>query len=132
MKQLPLIVSLLIAVVIIGGAVALGQKSDTTAQAVQNVSMEGEKQIIEIDAKGGYFPGLTTAKAGVPTVLRLKTNGTYDCSSAVAIPSIGFRKNLEATGVTEVEVPANVAQGTLEGMCSMGMYTFSVKFIDSV
>ena len=70
MKQLPLIVSLLIAVVIIGGAVALGQKSDTTAQAVQNVSMEGEKQIIEIDAKGGYFPGLTTAKAGVPTELR--------------------------------------------------------------
>ena len=128
MKTLPLIASLLLAVVVIGGAVALGQKSDNAVQAVQNVSMEGEKQIIVIDAKGGYSPKLTTAKAGVPTVIRLKTNGTYDCSSAVTIASLSFRKNLDATGVTEVEVPASSAQGTLEGVCAMGMYTFSVTF----
>ena len=128
MKKVPLIASLLLAIVIIGGAVAFGQKSDTPVQAVQNVSMEGEKQVIEIDAKGGYSPKLTTAKAGVPTILRLKTNGTYDCSSAVTIASLGFRKNLEVTGVTEVEVPAQVAQGTLDGVCAMGMYTFTITF----
>lgn len=129
MKKLPLVASLLVAIVIIGGAVALGQKSDTAVQAAQNVSMEGEKQVIEIDAKGGYSPKLTTAKAGVPTVIRLKTNGTYDCSSAVTIPSLSFRKNLDATGVTEVEVPAESAKGTLDGVCAMGMYNFSVKFM---
>jgi plastocyanin domain-containing protein len=129
MKNLPIILSVLVAALVIGGAVVFSQKPDGSGQVVQNVSMEGEKQVIEIDAKGGYSPKLTTAKAGVPTVLRLKTNGTYDCSSAVTIPAIGFRKNLEATGVTEVEVPANVAQGTLEGVCSMGMYSFSVKFM---
>jgi len=129
MKNLPIILSVLVAALVIGGAVVFSQKPDSSGQVVQNVSMEGEKQVIEIDAKGGYSPKLTTAKAGVPTVLRLKTNGTYDCSSAVAIPSIGFRKNLDATGVTEVEVPANAAQGTLEGVCAMGMYSFSVKFM---
>jgi len=124
-----MILSVLVAALVIGGAIVFSQKPDGSGQVVQNVSMEGEKQIIEIDAKGGYSPKLTTAKAGVPTVLRLKTNGTYDCSSAVTIPSIGFRKTLDATGVTEVEVPSNIAQGTLEGLCSMGMYNFSVKFI---
>lgn len=129
MKNLPIILSILVAALVIGGAIVFGQKPDGTEQAVQNVSMEGEKQIIEIDAKGGYSPKLTTAKAGVPTVLRLKTSGTYDCSSAVTIPSVGFRKNLDATGITEVEVPIHVAQGTLEGTCAMGMYSFSVRFL---
>ncbi len=129
MKNLPIVLSVLVAALVIGGAIVFGQKSDGSGQVVQNVSMEGEKQIIEIDAKGGYFPKLTTAKAGVPTVVRLKTSGTYDCSSAVTIPSLGFRKNLDATGITEVEVPIHVAQGTLEGTCTMGMYSFSVRFI---
>lgn len=129
MKNLPMILSVIVAALVIGGAIVFSQKSDGPSQVVQNVSMEGEKQIIEIDAKGGYNPKLTTAKAGVPTVIRLKTDGTYDCSSAVTISSVGFRKNLDATGVTDVEVAANLAQGTLEGVCSMGMYNFSVEFI---
>lgn len=129
MKNLPIVLSVLVAALVIGGAIVFGQKPEGTDQVVQNVSMEGERQIIEIDAKGGYFPKLTTAKAGVPTVVRLKTSGTYDCSSAVTIPSLGFRKNLDATGITEVEVPIHVAQGTLEGTCTMGMYSFSVRFL---
>lgn len=129
MKKLPLVASVLLAAVIIGGAIVFGGKSDNSAQAVQNVSMEGEKQIIEINAKGGYSPKLTTAKAGVPTVLRVKTNGTYDCSSGLSIPALGFKKSLEATGVADIEVAPQLAQGTLEGVCSMGMYTFSVTFL---
>lgn len=129
MKKLPLIASLLVAVLLIGGAVSVGQKADTTAEAIQNVSMDGETQIIEIDAKGGYSPKLTTAKAGVPTILRLKTRGTYDCSSALSIPALGFQKTLDATGVTDIEVSQQLAQGTLDGVCAMGMYNFSVKFI---
>lgn len=129
MKNLPMILSILVAILIVGGAVVFSQNPEGSEQVVQNVSMEGEKQIIEIDARGGYSPRFTTAKAGVPTVLRLKTNGTYDCSAAVTIPSIGFRKNLAAVGVTEVEISEDKARGTLEGMCSMGMYNFSVKFL---
>jgi len=129
MKKLPMALSILVAALVIGGAVVFSQKPSDSGQIVQNVSMEGEKQVIEIDAKGGYSPKLTTAKAGVPTMLRLKTNGTYDCSSAVTIPSIGFRKNLDATGVTEVAISAESAKGAVEGVCAMGMYNFSVKFL---
>lgn len=129
MKKFPLVVSILLATVIIGGAIAFGGKSDAPNQVAQNVSMEGEMQVIEIDAKGGYSPKISTAKAGVPTVLRLKTNGTYDCSSAVSVPALGFQKTLEATGVTDIEVSPQLAQGTLEGVCAMGMYNFSVKFL---
>lgn len=129
MKNLPTILSVLVAIVVIGGAIAFSQKSVDSGKDVQNVSMEGETQVIEIDARGGYSPKLSVARAGVPTVLRLKTNGTYDCSAAVAIPSIGFQKNLDPKGMTEVEIPASSAQGTLNGMCSMGMYNFSVKFM---
>lgn len=129
MKNLPTVLLVLAAAVLIAGMVTVSQKPDDSGGAAQNVFMEGEKQIIEIDVKGGYVPRLTTATAGLPTVLRLKTSGTYDCSSAVTIPSIGFRKNLEATGVTEVQVPPSLAQGTLEGVCTMGMYSFSVRFL---
>lgn len=129
MKKLPIVASVLLAALIIGGAIAFGGKYDAPKQVVQNVSMEGEKQIIEIDAKGGYSPQLTTAKAGVPTVLRVKTNGTYDCSSALSIPALDLQKTLEATGVTDIEVSPQLARGTLQGLCSMGMYNFSVKFL---
>lgn len=129
MKKLPTVLSILFAALVIGGAIVFSQKPGGSGQIVQNVSMEGEKQVIEIDAKGGYSPKLTTAKAGVPTVLRLKTNGTYDCSSAITIPTLGFRKNLDATGVTEVAISAESAKGSVEGVCAMGMYNFSVKFL---
>lgn len=129
MKNVPVIASILVAVLIIGGAVAFGSGSGGTEQPVENVRMEGGKQIVEIDVKGGYSPRMSTAQAGVPTVLRLKTSGTYDCSAAVRVKSLGIRQNLDATGVTDIEVPLASAQGTLQGTCAMGMYNFSVKFI---
>lgn len=127
MKQVPLVVSVLVAIVIMGGTLALTQRPSTTT--VSNVRREGETQIIEVQAKGGYFPRTTTAQAGVPTVLRLKTDGTYDCSSAVTIPTLGFQKNLDASGVTEVIIPPQKAGATIQGVCAMGMYNFSMKFM---
>ena len=105
MKKGPLFASLLIAVALIGGAVLFTQRtSDTAGPAIHNVTVEGGTQIIEIGAKGGYTPKLTTAKADMPTVLRVKTDGTYDCSSAIRIPSLSFSKAMEPTGVTEISV----------------------------
>ncbi len=86
------------------------------------------KQIIEISVKGGYSPKVSTAKAGVPTVIRLITNNTFDCSSSISIPSIGYRKNLPRTGTTDVDVPVQIAGTKLHGSCSMGMYSFVVNF----
>lgn len=124
------IISILIAVILIGGAVFLtkGGDSSPTAQNGNNVTVVDGKQIIEINAKGGYSPKVTTAKADMPTVIKVATNGTFDCSSALTIPSIGYRNNLPPSGVTEIEVPAQKAGSKLQGLCAMGMYNFAVDF----
>lgn len=101
---------------------------DDTLVDSDNVVMEDGKQIITINARGGYFPKVTEAKADIPTVIRVVTTGTFDCSSAIAIPSIGYRNNLPPSGVTEIEIPTQGAGETLQGICAMGMYGFSVTF----
>ena len=88
-------------------------------------------QYVDIDVRGGYFPQITKAQAGIPTVLRMKTDNTYDCSIALVINDLGYRSFLPGTGITEIEVPTEKAQGTLRGMCSMAMYHFQVDFESS-
>lgn len=121
------------AVLLLGLIVLSGRNSTQKVYTYEvsqstNVINENNKQVIEIKAKGGYSPAVTTAKAGVPTILRIQTNGTYDCSSALRIPDINYSKNLPATGITDIEVPAQTAGTTLSALCSMGMYHFSVQF----
>lgn len=97
-------------------------------EAVNNVTYEGSQQIIALKAKGGFSPSTTIAKAGMPTTLKITTNGTFDCSSSLVIPSLNYEKLLPTTGLTEVEIPAQEKGKTINGMCSMGMYNFSLKF----
>jgi plastocyanin domain-containing protein len=104
-----------------------GSKTVNTPSA-NNVSAVDGKQIVEIGVKGGYSPQVTSAKAGMPTTLRMKTNGTFDCSSGVTIPSLGIRQTLPSTGSTDIEIPAQKAGTKLAGVCSMGMYHFMVDF----
>ena len=97
--------------------------ADTTAG---NVRVEGGIQIVEITAKGGYAPRASTVKAGIPTVIRFNTKGTFDCSSSVRIPSLNISRSLPASGVTEITV-GTLEPGVLEGMCGMGMYPFQLN-----
>lgn len=126
----PTIAALIIGISIIGGAVVFARSGSTQAEtaSVSNVSVTDGKQIVELTAKDGYAPKLTSAKADMPTTLRVKTNGTFDCSSGVVIPSLGYRKILPATGSTDIEVPAQKSGTRLEGVCVMGMYHFDVAF----
>jgi plastocyanin domain-containing protein len=93
-----------------------------------NVSVVNGTQIVEIKAKGGYFPRRSVAKAGIPTTLRMKTSGTFDCSGALVIPSINYQENLPMSGTTDITLPAQSAGKTIQGFCSMGMYSFEVEF----
>lgn len=122
--------ALTIAAFFIGGSVWLsgGGSGVGEAGSVENVSMTDGVQTIEVDAKGGYSPRLTLARADVPTVLKVKTRGTFDCSSALRIPSLNYSAYLEPSGVTEVPVPPQKVGTTLQGICSMGMYSFSITF----
>jgi plastocyanin domain-containing protein len=94
--------------------------------AANNVSIVDGKQIVEIRAKGGYLPRKSVVKAGMPTILRVNTSGTFDCSSAIRIPSLRVSQTLPATGVTEIEL-GSLEPGMLQGNCGMGMYPFEIS-----
>ncbi len=93
---------------------------------VKNVTESDGKQYIEIRAKGGYEPRVSIAKAGIPTILRLRTESTFDCSSQVRIPSLNVSQSLSPFGVTEVDLGV-LKPGVLQGACSMGMYSFEIR-----
>lgn len=125
------VIAILIAVAIIGVAFMLSgddpQEEGGESVAPQNLSIENGVQVIEIRAKGGYSPRKTIAVADMPTVIRFDTKGTFDCSSALTIPSLGIQKNLPMNGTTDIDIGTPQA-GTLFGSCSMGMYRFEVVF----
>ena len=101
-----------------------GQKS----ASVDNVEVREGVQYITIDAKGGYSPAISTAQAGMPTKLIVKTNGTYDCSSALLVRDADFQAILPETGETEIDLGVKGAGEKVEGLCGMGMYNFEVNF----
>jgi plastocyanin domain-containing protein len=124
-------ISIIAVVVLIGGVFMLtkgnSQTQADTQVAANNVTVVDGKQIITINAKGGYQPRKSVAKSGIPTVLRFDTNGTFDCSSTVRIPSMNISKTLPQTGSTDIDLGTQQI-ATLQGTCGMGMYPFEVEF----
>lgn len=126
-------IAIAVAIALVGGALFYaGTRGPGGAPQVvddaNNVSIVDGTQVIAITAKGGYSPRVTNAKAGIPTVIKMDTRGTFDCSSALAIPSIGYRNNLPPSGETTIEIPPQAAGTSMRGLCAMGMYNFSVNF----
>lgn len=127
----PIIISIILTVALIIAGVIIsrdGTASTTAPSGGSNVSIVGGKQIIEISAKGGYSPRVSTAKAGVPTVLRVITRGTFDCSSILVIPSLNYSARLQPTGEKDIEIPSQQAGTVLRASCGMGMYNFQIQF----
>ena len=124
------IILITIAAILTGGALLLSRdasNSDVSGQNTSNVTIADGKQIIEVDAKGGFNPLRSVAKAGMPTVLRINTKGTFDCSSNVRIPSMNIFQHLPPTGATEIDLGSQPA-GKLRGMCGMAMFRFEIDF----
>jgi len=122
-------------VAILGSIILIAVTSLTFAQNFsakvepsKNVSVVDGKQIIEIVSEGGYFPRLTVARADVPSVIKVKTVGSFDCGLAFTIPSLNYRKMLPVSGETLIEVPAQSPGSRIQGLCSMAMYRFSISF----
>lgn len=129
------------ALIIIGAGyfVMRGGDTDTTvsnntevknqvANGGENSVMKDGVQYVTITAKGGYSPRQSSAKGGVPTKLVVKTNGTYDCSAALVIHSLNYRKMLPNTGETIIDIGTPKAGDALQGVCGMGMYSFVINF----
>ena len=115
---------------LIGGVLLLTGASDSAQRlpTLDNVKIIDSKQIIEIVARGGYSPRIIAAKADLPTVIKMKTNGTFDCSLALVIPSLDYQTQLPTTGVIDIDVPPQKSGTTMRGLCAMGMFSFQIKF----
>lgn len=123
------IISIAVAAFLIAGALIYSKSASLESGdvlPVNNVSVVDGKQIIEINARGGYQPRKSVAKAGLPTIIRFKTGGTFDCSASVRIPVLNISKILPQTGVTDIEISPQAA--LLRGTCGMGMYPFEIDF----
>ena len=122
--------------IIVTAAIAIGigilffgqsNKNPDPTQSLQNVEIRDGVQYVTITALGGYSPKVSKAQANMPTKLVVKTNGTYDCSAALVIRSIGYEKILPQTGEEVIDL-GTPQVGSLKGLCSMGMYNFAVDF----
>ena len=130
-------VSIVIASIMVSSAIILSKNISNQGQVTNNVNTEvvnldnvtivDGKQIINIEVKGGYTPRKSVAKSGIPTVLRFNTSGTFDCSAFIRIPSLNVLQSLPQFGATDIKID-DPKQGTLQGMCGMGMYQFTVDF----
>lgn len=126
-----MLIATVISVVLIGWAISYvsaqpGAGAET--QAAPTATMVDGKQFVDITAKGGYSPRVVVAKAGVPTTIRVTTSGTFDCSASVVIPKLSYQKFLPSSGTVDIDIPAEQAVGTIQGLCAMGMYNFQIKF----
>lgn len=105
-----------------------GEVNNIIANGADNSVIKNSVQYVTITARGGYSPRQSSAKAGVPTKLVVKTNGTYDCSASLVITSLNYRKMLPNTGETVIDAGTPKAGDVLQGVCGMGMYSFAIDF----
>jgi len=117
-----------IGIVFMDGSKGDTNKNNTKVEQVQNVEIKDGIQYVTIDAKGGYLPRTSNAKAGIPTKLIVKTNGTYDCSASLVIRAIGYQKILQRTGEEVIDLGAPQSGTPITGVCGMGMYSFVINF----
>lgn len=125
-----IIIGLIVATTVIFLGYLLLQMSGATPQdqsaSVSNVSIVDGQQIVEILAKAGYTPRVSQVKAGLPTVLRVDTQGTFDCSSQIRVPNLDISRSLPPSGVTDIAL-GTLEPGVLQGTCGMGMYPFELN-----
>jgi plastocyanin domain-containing protein len=117
-----------IAIGIVAAVLLVGGSSNSSQNTpVNNVTVADGKQIIEINVKGGYQPQKSIAQSGIPTIIRFKTKGTFDCSSSLRIPTMNIFKMLPSSGNTDIDIGTQDVSKLL-GSCGMGMYRFEIDF----
>jgi plastocyanin domain-containing protein len=124
------VISIILSAALIGGTIYV--VSDRSAPVVEvaqvrNIEIRDGVQYVTVTAKGGYAPRVTEIEGGLPTKLVVKTEGTYDCSASLVVRSVGFQKILQATGEEVIDLGTPKSGDVVQGVCSMGMYSFQIK-----
>ncbi|WP_460370212.1 cupredoxin domain-containing protein, partial [Actinocorallia lasiicapitis] len=85
-------------------------------------------QVVTVHAADrGYRPALLGARAELPTVLVVRTDGPTGCTRALELPQLGLERMLPVTGETRIELGAR-PPGRLRFICSAGHYPGSITF----
>jgi len=103
-----------------------GNTTETTISS--ETAANNNAQVIEVIVSGGYSPTKINAKADVPTILVMNSQGAYGCERAFNIPDLNIGKILPENGQTSFELGALPKGTKLLGVCSMGMYSFVIFF----
>ncbi|GAA4080989.1 sulfite exporter TauE/SafE family protein [Actinomadura miaoliensis] len=113
----------------LGGWMPAGGGGDTAAADASAVHVDASgRQIVTIWALDrGYRPAVVAARAGVPTVLVLRTADTRGHTRAFTIPSRDVDIVLPVNGDTRVDLGAPRA-GRLNFVCASGHYPGSITF----
>lgn len=90
------------------------------------VDQSGIQQIVVNARNGSYSPAITSAQAGLSTVLMVRTNGTTGCTRSIVIPKLGIERQLPETGDTVFQL-GTLQPGTIRFTCSMGMYSGRIE-----
>jgi len=127
-KNISISISIILLSIIVSFIIFDSHDSKANDPAIsENIEIVVGTQYITINARGGYSPKVSDAKASIPTKLIIKTDETYDCSISLVIRSIDYQKILEVTGEEIIDMNEPEV-GQILGMCSMGMYNFTVNF----
>lgn len=128
------VISIIISIAIVGGMLyfvtGISAVSDSQSDGVtqsQNVEIKDGVQYVTVTARGGYSPRTSVVQSDLPTILIVKTSGTYDCSASLVIRSVGFRKILQPTGEEIINLGTLKSGEKMQGVCGMGMYSFQIK-----
>lgn len=116
---------------LLGFMIFLLNKSSDKSSILTNESLTEEdgKQVINITAKGGFSPNYIIARSEKPTILKIRTENTIDCTSSLSIPKLSYNKLLPLTGTTEIEIPEQNSGEEIYGTCNIGLYHFTLKFV---
>jgi plastocyanin domain-containing protein len=131
-----LAVTSILCVSLVVGTIVIFSKSSSNAAETKGVisseyvQLSSSNQIVSVTAKNGFSPSKVNAKADTPTILKVKTDRTYDCSNVINIPSLGISRSLPVSGITEIEIPPQSAGQTINATCSLGQYFLQVQFVE--
>ncbi|WKZ23925.1 MAG: hypothetical protein QY312_04155 [Candidatus Dojkabacteria bacterium] len=120
------IVTPLLAILIGGYAIYQFGRDATVQEGVNSNS----RIAATVFVKSGYLPRLVELPADVENVIRFQTKNTYDCSASLVIPRLGIERLLPPNGTVDISVPPQPAGTEVTAGCSMGMYSFVIRFTD--
>jgi sulfite exporter TauE/SafE len=85
------------------------------------VDAAGIQHILIAVKPTSYSPSRVQVRAGLPTMLTLRTNGSRECTNGFVIPAMNLERSLPEKGDTMIDL-GKPSPGRINYTCSVGMY----------